>query len=278
MGSQPGRTSPISARTRAKADTPPRFRAFTLIELLTVVGVIATLIGVLVPVAARVRQGAQRAACASNLRQIGCAFMMYANENRGRLPRCAPQGEEGGVFPPLPQDFVHWNWGRDVRESAIAPYLGRTFADASATGASVMVCPADDPSVRLRDLGKGGTEGVYRFSYAMNVFFGDLQGLGGRDNLLVRIRRPSEKILLVEEDFGSIDDGSWAPQLFSMMNLLSVAHDRRKRGSGPELDENVDTPVDVPNADLRGNVAFADGHVDFVTRAFAHAAANYLPR
>jgi prepilin-type N-terminal cleavage/methylation domain-containing protein/prepilin-type processing-associated H-X9-DG protein len=268
-------TLPSRARARARGG------GFTLIELLTVIAVIAILLGILVPIAARVRQAAQRAACGVNLRQLGCAFFMYANDNRGRLPRCAPNGAPGSNCPPLPQDFVHWNWGRDVRGSAIAPYLSQALADGSGRGAGVLLCPADDPSVRLRDLNKGDAEGSYRFSYSMNLFFGDVMGIGGRDNVLSRIRRPGEKILLVEEDFGTIDDGTWAPQKFSLMNLLSVAHDRAKRGGGgaggPETSENVEIDQ-IPNAELRGNVAFADGHVAFVTRAFAHDPRNYLPR
>jgi len=61
-------------------------RAFTLVELLVVIGVIALLIAILLPSLKKARETAVRTTCASNLRQIHGAVVMYANENRGWLP------------------------------------------------------------------------------------------------------------------------------------------------------------------------------------------------
>jgi len=64
----------------------PRLRAFTLVELLVVIGIIAVLISVLLPALNRARQAAYSTQCQANLRSVGQIIFMYANENRGFLP------------------------------------------------------------------------------------------------------------------------------------------------------------------------------------------------
>jgi len=77
-----GPTRPADPAVRHARITP----GFTLVELLVVIGVIALLISFLLPSLSRARADAQRTACASNLRQIGIAAQMYAQENNNCFP------------------------------------------------------------------------------------------------------------------------------------------------------------------------------------------------
>ncbi|MBC7327753.1 prepilin-type N-terminal cleavage/methylation domain-containing protein [bacterium] len=64
-----------------------RQRGFTLIELLVVIAIIAILAGILFPVFSQAREKGRQAVCQSNMRQIGMALLMYAEDWDGTLPK-----------------------------------------------------------------------------------------------------------------------------------------------------------------------------------------------
>ena len=73
-------------------------RAFTLIELLTVIAIIGILAAIILPVVGSVRQKARKAQCSSNLRQVASAYLMYMSDNKNRLPN----NRWGGAGPVTP--------------------------------------------------------------------------------------------------------------------------------------------------------------------------------
>src|SRR5438552_13835502 len=81
----------------------PRQRAFTLVELLVVIGIIAILVGILLPTLSRARESANRAVCLSNIRELGQSIRDYAVANRDQVPL-----GYYGASPAVPQK--QWNY------------------------------------------------------------------------------------------------------------------------------------------------------------------------
>lgn len=93
-----------------------RNKAFTLIELLVVVAIIALLMSVLLPSLANAREQAKKVKCMSNLRQLGAAIFMYAQEYNGTMPICKASWQRGYSGPA----FDWWDNPFNVR---LLPYL-----------------------------------------------------------------------------------------------------------------------------------------------------------
>ena len=73
-----------TSRTRCQPRVRPA--AFTLVELLVVIGIIALLVGILLPTLGRARESASTVKCMANMRSMGQAMMIYVGESKGVLP------------------------------------------------------------------------------------------------------------------------------------------------------------------------------------------------
>ncbi len=126
--------------------------AFTLIEVLVTIALIALLVGLLLPTLGSARQRSRAAVCLSNLRQIGAAHLMYAGDFQDRcMPLAYWSAETTGDGPP-----VYW-WGTndpagvDYTRGFLWPYL-----DARLSERSVLECPSQ-PADEYRAAGAANT-------------------------------------------------------------------------------------------------------------------------
>ncbi|HZN64227.1 MAG TPA: H-X9-DG-CTERM domain-containing protein [Tepidisphaeraceae bacterium] len=242
--------------------------AFTIVELLVVIGMIAVIAALLIPSVNKFREQANQAVCGSNLRQIGVAFLSYARDNGDKFPFHADWG------PANKEDWIHWQpgTGRDnadlTRTSAIAKGMGQFEA-------RVFRCPSDNPDLRTRfDTSRQGPR-RYEFSYSMNGRFASNWNPAGPR--ITATPNPSGKMLVLEEDELSLDDGHYWPDGYGgpLENFLGTRHNRprlrdwRRWQSFPQAQR--------PDRMERGNVAFADGHVEFVPRSLTWDDAAYNP-
>ncbi len=97
-----------------------RHRAFTLIELLVVIAIIALLIGILLPALGKARDAARKSSDLSNIRQMGLAMTMYANDYKGWFPVLPTPGNNANLWADqhkmggIAGMFSHWQVGTDT--------------------------------------------------------------------------------------------------------------------------------------------------------------------
>jgi prepilin-type N-terminal cleavage/methylation domain-containing protein/prepilin-type processing-associated H-X9-DG protein len=268
---------------RRVAPRPSARRAFTLVELLVVIGIIAVLISMLLPSLSRAREQARSVKCLSNLRQIAMATMGYCNENKGSFPG---QGGSGGGF-----NWIAWGDVPDendpnniahINNSALKPYLG-SAGDALK---EVFRCESDDVNSRPRM----SEPKLYRYSYAMSQILTrpaqyksqpwlvPANWPSQRPIKIQQVKNSANKIMVVEEDAATLDDGVWNPFIIDTTTTPPTFYTRGATVGGPAtvntqfpnmLADRHETKRDRKFPLGRGNAAFCDGHGELISRSDA---------
>jgi len=232
----------LSKPIKAFSFAPPWFgrgetdrAGFTLVELLTVMAIIAVLSGLLLPALSQARERARAIGCLNNTRQLLVAWQLYADDNGERLPYNL--GMAGSSFRSdlnWVNDVMTWDLSSDntnpatLTQASLGPLVGGNTA--------VYHCPSDQALSSIQ-LAAGWTARIR--SYSMNAMVGDA-GTFSTNGFNVnnpgytqffkstQIPHPTQIFVFLDEHPDSINDGYFldqAPPNAGTYNGVSTPHD-----------------------------------------------------
>jgi prepilin-type N-terminal cleavage/methylation domain-containing protein/prepilin-type processing-associated H-X9-DG protein len=158
-------------KTKRSTTSLPRRHAFTLVELLVVIAIIAILASLLLPGLASARDKGRKAACLSNLRQIGIAVLNYATDNDGKIPfgpKAPPFTNPADFYPSTgaPTSLISLQSGAPVG-------LGLLLGQQLAGQPKVLFCPGSDQPLdadaELAKVGSSQAQSSYYYRHAGNT-------------------------------------------------------------------------------------------------------------
>jgi prepilin-type processing-associated H-X9-DG protein len=256
-----------------------RAAAFTLVELLVVIGIIALLISILLPSLNKAREAANRVACGSNMRQIGLSFFMYHDKYKALPPGSWLTNAAVGFTPGVM--YMSWDdqmgWGGFLFQSKLQQWQDYQCLalDARNYSMPVLQCPSDSvPRPATVNIGSGTLIPPIPRSYAMVSagFAGGGNTPGGTGGYSVDTR-PNRGVKL-----------SQVPAAAQTILLIELAARENYAGMAGEQGAIVDHRRVINATDFGGNITpflhskppqgqtwkmktnylFADGHVELL--------------
>jgi prepilin-type processing-associated H-X9-DG protein/prepilin-type N-terminal cleavage/methylation domain-containing protein len=252
-----------------------RRRAFTLVELLVVIGIIAVLISILLPVLGRVKEQANATKCAAQMGQLAKQWYTYANENKGisvpgRLPKYTASGADVYWIGNGMQYRPHWYELLGAQMKAYADRQPKSTEDDSwKVDNDLFICPSVDWrnsrnfiwGYNFQFLGNTHEKAAFVFiNYPVKanalprvsetVMFADCMGTAAGKAASVRT--------------GHYDDGQ--KDLFAIGNKAHLLDPPRLTANSDYCDFEARAPqhrsAPDPRHNKKANVAYCDGHVE----------------
>ncbi|MDR1280027.1 MAG: prepilin-type N-terminal cleavage/methylation domain-containing protein [Opitutaceae bacterium] len=226
----PCKKSNYHLRSVSRRTIHPEESGFTLIELLTVITIIGILAAIMVPTVSRVRQSARAAQCISNLRQIGLAAVLCAEDEKGLLP----WGTNSGYS-------AYWHL---YLNKYLAGYGGN-----SKPGVGIFLCPSVPPPKDATTVG--------RSSYIANSLLMPQEKPTASRKKVADIRTPSQAVIVTDGTVNGNNVSDWG-------FYNDKAHGPVKSGNAlddPIPDQTADGAARIAwRHNGKTHVAFADGH------------------
>jgi len=222
-----------------------RGRFFTLIELLVVIAIIAILAAMLLPALAKAKERGKRTSCLNNMRQVGVAYMMYNDDNDGRVPY--RHGLNHFAHPSTPANFFQ----------VLIPYVGGKIDGVWAT--KVYGCPTAPEAPLTSGFAPGWVNPSLRcgcvISYLTNVLV--------LETKLNNIRQPSTVAVIQES--GSRTHSSWdGPEAYNNRSDGDALRPEPRYYSEWHMWSDADQTERCSNVHEKGgNLMFADGHAGY---------------
>jgi prepilin-type N-terminal cleavage/methylation domain-containing protein len=186
-----------------------RRKAFTLVELLVVIGIIAVLIGVLLPALSKARKQAQLTVCMSNQKQLVAALLMYCGDNKGAFPGGPGHYKDNGILKYTPR-LAAWdtesrnpyscNQDEENGPVWLAKYVGNSK--------KIPGCPSE-PDVK--DKGLGATNLRTNYWYPLSLVYTPWEIWNPAARIsdittkqtcmkITQVRHPTQKCIIIERN------------------------------------------------------------------------------